>query len=89
MDDAKRANLAGKGNWKSYPRQMLAARATSEIARLLFADLLHGLSYTPEEVGGIGPYDAIDVTSEPAPEVWDADGGPLEPSEPILPLDTP
>lgn len=89
LDDAKRANLAGKGNWKTYPRAMLAARATSEIARLLFADLLHGLSYTPEETGGGGPYDAIDVTDPTADPMvihsagdaeWDDDdpANPLE-----------
>jgi hypothetical protein len=65
--DAKRAGLWGKGNWSTYPRAMLAARATSEIARLLFADVLHGLAYTPEEVGYIGPLDAIDVDAQPSP----------------------
>jgi hypothetical protein len=65
MDDARRAKLVGKGNWATYPRAMLAARATSEIARLLFADLLHGLAYTPEEVGVVGPFDAIDINYRP------------------------
>jgi hypothetical protein len=65
LDDARRAKLAGKGNWATYPRAMLAARATSEIARLLFADVLHGIAYTPEEVGAVGPYAAIDVDWQP------------------------
>jgi hypothetical protein len=75
LEDAKTAKLLGKGNWATYPRAMLAARATTEIARLLFADELHGLAYTPEEVGAVGPYDAIDieymptVDDTPAPHV--------------------
>jgi hypothetical protein len=64
LDDARRAKLTGKGNWATYPRAMLAARATSELARLLFPDVLHGLAYTPEEVGAVGPYAAIDVDPE-------------------------
>lgn len=51
MADARTAGLANKGVWKSYPRAMLTARATSELARDLFADVLGGVSYTPEELG--------------------------------------
>jgi hypothetical protein len=48
IEDAKRANLAGKANWRLYPRQMLLARATAELARLIFADAIGGLSATEE-----------------------------------------
>jgi hypothetical protein len=65
IDDAQRAGLLDKkgGSWRAYPRAMLLARATSELARMLFADVIAGLSYTPEEVASIdaGP----DWTTEP------------------------
>lgn len=50
MDDARRAQLERKQNWQRYPRAMLTARATGELCRLLFADVLAGISYTSEEV---------------------------------------
>lgn len=50
LDDAKRAGLDGKQNWRKWPRQMLAARATAELARLVFADCLGGVSLFAEEL---------------------------------------
>lgn len=51
MDDARRADLLGKGNWKSYPGAMLRARAIAIMARALFPDAIMGCSYIPEELG--------------------------------------
>lgn len=53
MDDAKRANLAGRDPWRAYPRAMLLARATSELCRLVFADVIAGMSYSIEELGDL------------------------------------
>lgn len=50
LDDAKRANLASKSNWRAYPRAMLLARATAEICRAVYPDLLAGISHTTEEL---------------------------------------
>lgn len=44
--------LTDKSNWANYPRNMLAARATTELVRLLFPDVVAWASYTPDELGG-------------------------------------
>jgi hypothetical protein len=64
LDDAKRARIAGKQNWQSYPRQMLVARASAELARNIFADVIGGMAAS-EELEDIDP-DA--TTPEPEPE---------------------
>lgn len=52
IDEAREMGLAGKKNWREQPQNMLVARATSRICRLLFPDIIGGLSYTPEEILG-------------------------------------
>lgn len=67
IEDAKRANLTGKGVWKQYPAAMLHARATSMAVRAVCPEVLMGISYTPEELGAAVGEDGevIDVRSEP------------------------
>jgi hypothetical protein len=49
LDDARRAGLAQRDTWKSYPSRMLLARAQAWAAREVFPDLLLGL-YDEDEV---------------------------------------
>ena len=48
IDDARRARIDGKPNWRAWPRQMLSARASAELARAVFADVIGGLGAIEE-----------------------------------------
>lgn len=64
IEDAKRAGLVSD-NHRLYPRQMLAARAKSELARSIYPDVLAGV-YTEEEI----PSGAADqYITQPSPPV--------------------
>lgn len=51
-NDARTAGLLGKGNWKTYPRNMYFNRAMTAGVRTYTPDALGGINaYTPEELG--------------------------------------
>jgi hypothetical protein len=44
--------LTEKPEWKKQPQNMLVARATGELSRLIASDALHGMPYAAEELEG-------------------------------------
>jgi hypothetical protein len=78
IDDAKRAGLLGKDNWKAYPRDMLRARAQSVACRMGFADVVGGF-YDPDEISASAtihevPRRQIDGAQEVTGSVVNPDG---------------
>ena len=73
QDDAKRADLAGKQNHRRYPSSMMWARAVSQLARMLFPDVLLGVSYVNGEISG-ADFDLGEPIIPPAVDVIDAAG---------------
>jgi hypothetical protein len=83
---AAKANLTGKGVWKSYTAAMLKARAITEVARDACPEVLAGVAYTAEELGAdpaaasraprpAASVQSVEVDYQPAAEVWpDNDG---------------
>lgn len=77
MDDARRGGLDGKQNWRKWPRAMLTARATAELCRMLFPDVLAGISYTIEELSDgdapdglldLGPAEVVESSAPATPK---------------------
>jgi hypothetical protein len=76
MEDARRANLTGKGTWKQYPQMMCYWRAVGILCRVLFSDLTAGV-HSAEELGAeineegdvidVGEVEYTHVEAAPAP----------------------
>jgi hypothetical protein len=50
IDDARQMGIAGRTQWRAMPRDMLRARATGAICRLVAPEALLGLPYVVEEL---------------------------------------
>jgi hypothetical protein len=94
-DRAKKAELLGKKNWRLYPTDMLLNRATAEVVRLIAPDVLMGVAYTADELGGDeAPVGAVVVADEDPPppkrrSAKRAEPAPVQPSPQELPADIP
>lgn len=64
-DDAKRAGLDGKDNWRKWPKEMLFWRAVAKGVRRIAPESVMGL-YTPDEVSSGGIVDVEHVEAAPA-----------------------
>lgn len=71
LDQARKLGLLSKENWKNQPGAMLIARATSQLCRLVAANVLIGAPYSTEEVRdlpvGEVPAEAPPVQQEQEP----------------------
>jgi hypothetical protein len=66
LEDAKQAGLLSKDNWRKHTKDMLNARASAALCRLVYPDILMGLSYSVEELrDGVVPMDPLEVEVEP------------------------
>ena len=72
IDQAQRLNLLSKENWKNQPGAMLIARATSQLCRLVAANILIGSPYSTEEVKDLPQVPTADevkqIRAKPKPQ---------------------
>lgn len=76
MADAKRAGLDSKDNWRKFPRAMLRARCSAELARAVYPEEALGM-YDPDELPSVANDNAAAVARveydvaivDPAPPV--------------------
>lgn len=69
IDQAKKLGLTVKDNWKNQPGAMLIARATSQLCRLVAANILIGAPYSTEEINDAGPLTPpADTPAQEAPK---------------------
>ena len=93
LDDAKRAGLDGKDNWKKNPEDMLVARATTRAMRRFAAEVMVGV-LLDDEAEQLDPVTVLTDSSSdgdgssPAPSPSDiTDAEIVDNDDPALPLE--
>ena len=91
-EDAKRANLLRKRNWRQYPADMYMWRALARGQRWYCPDVGSGPLYVPDEMGvetddennpvDVGEARVVDETPDPEPAPPQGPQGDTTPSEP-------
>lgn len=72
MEEAARAGLSTKDNWKKYPSDMLFARALSRGQKRYAPDVFNGATvYTPDEMGASVNDDGNVIEAQQDPEISD------------------
>jgi hypothetical protein len=82
VEDARKADLINKDNWKRHRAAMLRARACSALCRAVYPDLMMGV-YTLDESEEFADPEILNITEEVISHV------PSEPAETPEPVDMP
>jgi hypothetical protein len=75
IEDAQRAGVTGKDNWKKYPAAMLRARCITALARAVYPDLAMGLYDSDSEEVEVpatprrGGYEVVPPAPEPVADL--------------------
>lgn len=87
IERARTAGLLNNAQYTKNPQNMLTARATGEVCRLIASDALHGIPYAVEELDDREPVRAV---VEAGPRVTAAEilGRPAEPAPAPAPAET-
>jgi hypothetical protein len=72
IEQATRAKLTNKDNWKNHPEAMLRARCKAALARLVYEDVLMGV-YEPDEAAEFARAPAVQEVIEPEIEIDELD----------------
>lgn len=67
LDRARKFDLLKKDNWQKQPQAMMQARCTSELCRLVAADVLIGMPYSSEELDDLDDESSEQRGATPAP----------------------